>query len=366
MIQVLLLYSAFALGSNEAQNNATSHLRHQALVARDVKLAAAAETDLTHVKSDLSSNHSTRHWSSSGTPSERRAKRSITLSYLIPHQDSSKEIAGPADTGRDVENAKSHSAYVKQFVGILCCVFTAGAYIIGFSLLIWWHLHPGRRGEGKATCEIIQEDAEATSRSSRSRQVSRQVSNVNQEDDEAAPIASSPSKMRLLSRSGTKFHDEAPHDLVEIEGDDLIDTTGISGMCVLPPCQMGGITGVPDRLAVPILFVQAVGLQALLLFNILPRLSPNMDDSHSSPNVLVFVAIYLHFLNCVQDLPYGIQIFYYFTDLHTELRDVLWFGVVLLADAFVIPSICFILGAFFICTSRTVIDVIMNALQFRL
>jgi hypothetical protein len=216
-------------------------------------------------------------------------------------------------------------------------VFTAGAYIIGFSLLIWWHLHPGRRGEGKATCEIIQEDAEA------------------------APIASSPSKMRLLSRSGTKFHDEAPHDLVEIEGDDLIDTTGISGMCVLPPCQMGGITGVPDRLAVPILFVQAVGLQALLLFNILPRLSPNMDDSHSSPNVLVFVAIYLHFLNCVQDLPYGIQIFYYFTDLHTELRDVLWFGVVLLADAFVIPSICFILGAFFICTSRTVIDVIMNA-----
>jgi len=148
---------------------------------------------------------------------------------------------------------------------------------------------------------------------------------------------------------------------LQISIDDLIDQVGMSGMVMFPPGHVDGIAGEPSNRAVPVLFLQAASLQMAILVYMWVQLKSRPDGDSSLPGFLLFTSVYLHFLNCVQEIPYTVQIYCYFVDFHENLADLLWMGFVLIADGFVIPAICFVLGALYFCTSTRVEELILNA-----
>jgi hypothetical protein len=182
-------------------------------------------------------------------------------------------------------------------------------------------------------------------------------------DDSKAGPQRQMSNSAILSPATTARAGDADPDSLTIPGNELIQLIGVSGMCAFPSGEVDSITHIPEWLAVPVLFLQAAGLQASLLYYMWVQLSPREDDVHSPPRLLTFVAIYLHFLSCIQELPYSMQVFRYFIDFHDDVRDIICFGIVVIADGFVIPLLCFVLGALYLCTSSTVADVILKAVS---
>jgi len=146
--------------------------------------------------------------------------------------------------------------------------------------------------------------------------------------------------------------------------DELECEIGISSMCIYPGDTISGITNMTYRRSVPLIVLQALILQWGLLYFLSSLLVPRAElhkDFEPLPHSIVFIAIYLHFLNCMQELPYSWQLFHHLPDLHTNLPDLFLFGGVIILDGFVVPLVSFTLGALYLCTSRTIGDVILNA-----
>lgn len=151
---------------------------------------------------------------------------------------------------------------------------------------------------------------------------------------------------------------------VTLSTDELIDEVGLSGMSILPADETCGISKMKNKYIVPLIAVQAACLQVGMLHFLATQLVPRGElhlRFHELPTSIVFIAIYLHFLNCTQEIPYSWQIFQHFHDFHDKNSDLIVMGGVLILDAFVVPLLSFSLGALYLCTSRTISDVILNA-----
>jgi hypothetical protein len=156
------------------------------------------------------------------------------------------------------------------------------------------------------------------------------------------------------SESGTDGSAGGP-GMIEMTGDELVDSFGISGLCLVSRTR--------DIFMVVVIACQAFFLQFIILFYIATMLTPRPDGLRRPKTVIVDAAIYLHFLNCVRDMPRAIFAFRAFRS--TFVDDKPWhtlaFGIIYCVDAFVTPIAQLIIGALFLCTSATVGDVIMNS-----
>lgn len=151
---------------------------------------------------------------------------------------------------------------------------------------------------------------------------------------------------------------------VTVSASELVDEVGLSGMSIMPADETCGISKMKNKYIVPLIAVQAAALQVGMLYFLAAQLVPRGElhpRFHELPTSLVFIAIYLHFLNCTQEIPYSWQIFQHFHDFHEKKSDLIVMGGVLILDAFVVPLLSFALGALYLCTSRTISDVILNA-----
>lgn len=143
----------------------------------------------------------------------------------------------------------------------------------------------------------------------------------------------------------------------QVGGEDMVSDMGISGLCLVT-CE--------DNLStVMCIACQAFFLQFIILFYIGASLEPhpNFNKQKNLPDAIIVAAIYVHFLNCVRDIPRSMFATRSFrhnfkndTFMHT------WtFGLVFAIDAFITPLAQLFIGALFLCTSATVAEVIMNA-----
>jgi len=130
---------------------------------------------------------------------------------------------------------------------------------------------------------------------------------------------------------------------------------GISGMClVCNETQMRTVVLVAG---------QAFVLQALILFYIAAALKskPNFSAEKALPVSIVYAAIYLQFIVVVKDLPRSMFVARWFHELHDTWMETNVFGFIFVVDAFVIPMAQLFIGALFLCTSVTIVDVLMNS-----
>jgi hypothetical protein len=147
-----------------------------------------------------------------------------------------------------------------------------------------------------------------------------------------------------------------------LDAEELVERCGISGFSVLPGNAYSGISRISYRVAVPIICLQASVLQVGLLSFLITQLVPQQISNRPHlPVFIVFIAIYLHFLKCVQELPFVWQIFQHIHDFHQDTTDLFIFGGVLILDAFIVPLLSLILGALYLCASRSIGDIILNA-----
>lgn len=148
---------------------------------------------------------------------------------------------------------------------------------------------------------------------------------------------------------------------VSLSADELIGDIGVSAMCVLNANEPSSVTRIPNKVAVPFVALQSMCLQIGLLYFLTLQLVPNNNEPRALPASIVCIAIYLHFLNCIQEFPYSYQLFIHLPDFHDSWWDLAGLGTVLISDAFIIPLLSFVLGALYLCTSRTIGDAILNA-----
>jgi hypothetical protein len=157
--------------------------------------------------------------------------------------------------------------------------------------------------------------------------------------------------------------EEQNSDLFAIESGQLVEEMGLSGMCVLSPKVMSGISGLPLSVTLPALSLQAWLLQGIILYYMTTVLTPreDADVKKTLPTLIIFAAVYLHFLQCVRNFPYSISVLGYLFQFHETLHDRVVAVPIFLVDAIFIPIGSLIIGALYLCTSRTVADVILNS-----
>jgi len=143
----------------------------------------------------------------------------------------------------------------------------------------------------------------------------------------------------------------------KVEGGDMVSDMGISGLCL--------VTSQDNLYRVMCIACQAFFLQFVILFYIGAALEPhpNFNKQKNIPDVIIVAAIYVHFLNCVRDIPRSMFTVRAFRKSFPDdnFHHTLTFGLIFTVDAFVTPLAQLFIGALFLCTSATVAEVIMNA-----
>mmetsp|Transcript_99298 Transcript_99298/g.258913 ORF Transcript_99298/g.258913 Transcript_99298/m.258913 type:complete len:491 (-) Transcript_99298:87-1559(-) len=140
-----------------------------------------------------------------------------------------------------------------------------------------------------------------------------------------------------------------------VEGGEIVDDMGISGMCLVCTDK--------QMRTVVLIAAQAFVLQALILYYIAAALQPHprLSAAKALPVSIVYAAIYLQFIVVVKDIPRSLFVARWFHQLHEKWTETIVFGFIFVVDAFVIPLAQLFIGALFLCTSTTIVDVLMNS-----
>merc|ERR1712232_87748 len=76
--------------------------------------------------------------------------------------------------------------------------------------------------------------------------------------------------------------------------------------------------------------------------------------------IILFAAVHLHFLSCFGDIPFSLNILLRIRDIHDTPKELLIAAPIFFIDALVTPILQLFVGALFVCTSATAIDVLLN------
>jgi hypothetical protein len=150
-----------------------------------------------------------------------------------------------------------------------------------------------------------------------------------------------------------------------MDGSDLIDTMGLSGMSVM--CSSD-----KDFRQLVCVAAQSFTLQYTILFAFTQVIRKKMDENErrldNGPHemswmlyFLLFVAVHLHFLSCFGDIPFALNILLRIRDIHDTPKELLIAAPIFFVDALVTPTLQLLIGALFVCTSETAVDVLMNS-----
>lgn len=156
---------------------------------------------------------------------------------------------------------------------------------------------------------------------------------------------------------------ELPDGYFEISAEDIIGNMGLSGMALLDPSKSSGINGLPLRFSLPFIAVQAWALQGIILYYMYQQLTPrpSVSEIPKLPFAIVFAAVYLHFINCTTDLPFAFMAMRHIHEFHHELSDLVICGPIFAVDGLVVPLCSLVIGSWYLCTSATIGDVILNS-----
>lgn len=159
-------------------------------------------------------------------------------------------------------------------------------------------------------------------------------------------------------------NDEMKKQFFAMNSDDLVDVMGLSGMTLLDLDASAGVSRVRFKIVLPLCALQAWMLQSCVLYYMAKRvyrLSITPPVAKDVPLTIIFAAIYLHFINCMNDLPFSLSILKHIPDLHPKREHLMIAMPIFVIDGLVVPCTSLLVGALYLCTSATVSDVILNS-----
>lgn len=157
-----------------------------------------------------------------------------------------------------------------------------------------------------------------------------------------------------------------------MDGGELLDTMGLSGMSIM--CSND-----KDFRQLVCIALQSFTLQYTMLyatFNVIRRqIAANkekellIDDNDFEEPLpmtwmlyfLMFAAIHVHFLNCMGDVPFSLNILLRIRDIHDTPKELIIAAPIFFIDALVTPTLQLVIGAVFLCSSASAIDVLLNS-----
>ncbi|CAK0839939.1 unnamed protein product [Prorocentrum cordatum] len=142
--------------------------------------------------------------------------------------------------------------------------------------------------------------------------------------------------------------------------EELASCMGLSGQCIVA-------NGPLEILSLWVVSAQALCLQFAVLYGMWMCVAPAShcvdDPAGSTHNVGIItpIAVYLHFINVIGDIPFAVSIAAHFFHLRRTWQEVLLSAPIFLVDAFIVPTSTAVIGALFLCTSLTVKDLLLNS-----
>jgi hypothetical protein len=167
-----------------------------------------------------------------------------------------------------------------------------------------------------------------------------------------------------LDEEDKKEFDKWKKGFMEMDSSEVVDNFGLSGYAMCDLEASSGVNKLPLKIVLPVTALQAWMLQFCILFYMgkrVVRIASEPPGAKDVPFTIIFAAIYLHFMNCINDLPFSIPIAKHLRDLHTKRMHFLIAMPTFMLDGLLIPATSLIIGALYLCTSATVSDVILNS-----
>eukprot|EP00929_Paragymnodinium_shiwhaense_P020422 TRINITY_DN13622_c0_g1_i1.p1 TRINITY_DN13622_c0_g1~~TRINITY_DN13622_c0_g1_i1.p1 ORF type:complete len:327 (-),score=50.36 TRINITY_DN13622_c0_g1_i1:348-1262(-) len=154
-----------------------------------------------------------------------------------------------------------------------------------------------------------------------------------------------------------KQRPERPPVMLE-DANEFAERMGVSGLALLASTRK-------ELVALVMIGLQAFGMQYSLLYHLWHSCQPRSEEEIEKevPFLLLGVAIYLHFLSCFSEMPFGMSALFHMRDLGLTKN---WCSVFVntpffITDALLTPLTTMVVGSFFLCSSKTVVDVLLNS-----
>lgn len=175
----------------------------------------------------------------------------------------------------------------------------------------------------------------------------------------------------FLEKEDAAGPDDVGYRFFAMESEDLLSTMGLSGMSLMCGCDK-------DFAQMICLALQSFSLQYIILYQFIHKietvsakntqLKAQMQEDGHEPNEMswllycvFFVSIHLHFLSCFGDVPFSLNVLLRIRDIHDTPKELFMAAPIFFIDALVTPLTQLFVGALFICTSETSVDVILNS-----
>lgn len=154
-----------------------------------------------------------------------------------------------------------------------------------------------------------------------------------------------------------------------MESGDLLDAMGLSGMAVMCGSDK-------DFRYLILVALQSFTLQYTILYalfkiiwrTMIANEERRLREHEEGPQemswmlyIILFVAIHLHFLSCFGDIPFALNILLRIRDIHDTPKELTIAAPIFFIDALLTPLLQLIIGALFVVTSPTAVDVLLNS-----
>lgn len=149
--------------------------------------------------------------------------------------------------------------------------------------------------------------------------------------------------------------DEANHFVMDSET--AVENLGIGAFCLF---DTSGI----NMFKLVAVAIQGFFLQYTILYFMGKQLKPYEEDFNNPRDVdrlILTVAVYLHIVNCMSGLPFGLTTLFHFGSLKESWLEFCVAGPLFIIDSVVTPSMTLAIGSLYLCTSSSVSDVILNS-----
>lgn len=153
------------------------------------------------------------------------------------------------------------------------------------------------------------------------------------------------------------------HELYAIGMDALVSDLGLSAFAFLD-FESTGLTLLPIRASVLLLVLQKWSLQVAIFYVTwlyTMRQAARQVEHSDALSIGVYVAVYLHFLACMGNMPLSTMLIRYAHHFHCTARDRALALMILVGDGLFIPCCLLTIGSLLLCTSSSVMEVLLNS-----
>jgi len=146
-----------------------------------------------------------------------------------------------------------------------------------------------------------------------------------------------------------------------IEEDELVDTMGVSGLCLLSHSQSLYEKCTVVSVALQAFFMQFVIFYFMSKYIVRAEQPSAWDRAGPVKPRIIMIAIYVHIMNVLRDVPFGLSVLVTFPWLQHGWKNVAFTAPIYMIDTVIVPSITAVLGSLFLCTSKTSAEVVLNS-----